>query len=60
MLTIQSALDNDFNVIWPIFHPVVGQADTYPHPPDTNRVTSVGFNIVGTLPCAFKQPDHGL
>lgn len=22
--------------------------------------TSVGFNIVGTLPCAFKHPDHGL
>ena len=37
MLTIRPALDNDFNVIWPIFHQVVGQTDTYPYPPDTSR-----------------------
>jgi ribosomal protein S18 acetylase RimI-like enzyme len=37
MCVIRPALDNDFDTIWPIFHQVVRQADTYPYPSDISR-----------------------
>lgn len=37
MLTLRPATPDDFDQIWPIFHAVVAQGDTYTYPHDTDK-----------------------
>lgn len=37
MLTLRPATPDDFDHIWPIFHAVVAQGDTYTYPSDTDK-----------------------
>lgn len=50
MVEIRKADDSDFDGIWPIFHEIVSQGDTYAFSPDTDRVAA--YRIWMSLPVA--------
>ena len=74
MLEIRKANDDDFDAIWPIFHEIVSQGETYPFSPNTTRdeaynawmlgpaATYVAVHdgeIVGTYALKPNQPGLG-
>ena len=74
MITIRKAVEADFEAIWPIFHQVVQQGDSYTFDPETTReqayliwmagdlitfVASVNDEIVGTYILKANQPGLG-
>ncbi|HKO61325.1 MAG TPA: N-acetyltransferase [Pyrinomonadaceae bacterium] len=74
MITIRKAVEADFDAIWPIFHQVVQQGDSYAFDPDTTReqaysiwmgselttyVASIADEIVGTYILKANQPGLG-
>jgi ribosomal protein S18 acetylase RimI-like enzyme len=42
-ITIRSAIEADFDAMWPIFRDVVASGDTYPFAPDTSREDAFAY-----------------
>ena len=74
MIKIRKAVAADFDAIWPIFHQVVQQGDSYTFDPETTReqayliwmvgdlttfVASINDEIVGTYIIKANQPGLG-
>lgn len=74
MIIIEQAQASDFDAIWPIFHQVVQQTDTYPYDPETTReqarsiwmssdiatyVARIDGETVGTYILRPNQPGRG-
>jgi L-amino acid N-acyltransferase YncA len=74
MIIIEQAQESDFDAIWPIFHQVVQQTNTYPYDPETTReqaqsiwmssdfatyVARINGEVVGTYILRPNQPGRG-